>query len=114
MPEQLSVFELVSNASLLVQLVMGLLALASLVSWVMIFQRWFYLRGVLASVDEFKKLPWRDVIIDCQGPFTRSATGMSYVVSYHCSSQLHRRTRKATATSLHAKKVAETTRARKR
>ncbi|MBH79394.1 MAG: protein TolQ [Gammaproteobacteria bacterium] len=61
MPEQLSVFELVSNASLLVQLVMGLLALASLVSWVMIFQRWFYLRGVLASVDEFEEHFWSGI-----------------------------------------------------
>tara|TARA_B100000676_G_scaffold301017_1_gene347552 strand:+ start:726 stop:1406 length:681 start_codon:yes stop_codon:yes gene_type:complete len=60
-PEQLSVFELVSNASLLVQLVMGLLALASLVSWVMIFQRWFYLRGVLASVDEFEEHFWSGI-----------------------------------------------------
>ena len=42
MPEQLSVFELIVNASLLVQLVMALLALASLVSWVMILS----LRGV--------------------------------------------------------------------
>jgi len=60
-PEQLSVFELVSNASLLVQLVMGLLAQASLVSWVMIFQRWFYLRGVLASVDEFEEHFWSGI-----------------------------------------------------
>jgi len=53
-PEQLSVFELVANASLLVQLVMAVLALASLVSWVMIFQRWFFLRAVLVSVEEFE------------------------------------------------------------
>ena len=39
MPEQLSIFELVANASPLVQLVMLLLLLASLISWVMIFQR---------------------------------------------------------------------------
>ena len=61
MPEQLSVFELVSNASLLVQLVMAMLALASLVSWVMIFQRWFYLRSVLATVDEFEEYFWSGI-----------------------------------------------------
>ena len=42
MPEQISIFELVANASLLVQLVMAMLALASIVSWMMIFQRWFF------------------------------------------------------------------------
>lgn len=61
MPEQLSVFELVSNASFLVQIVMAMLALASLVSWVMIFQRWFFLRRVLASVDEFEEHFWSGI-----------------------------------------------------
>lgn len=61
MPEQLSVFELVSNASLLVQIVMAMLALASIVSWVMIFQRWFFLRNVLASVDEFEEHFWSGI-----------------------------------------------------
>ncbi len=61
MPEQLSVFELVSNASLLVQVVMAVLALASLVSWVMIFQRWFFLRHVLATVDEFDEHFWSGI-----------------------------------------------------
>ena len=43
------------------------------------------MRSTLASLDEFGKLPWRDVIIDCQGPFTRSAKGNCYTVSYHCT-----------------------------
>jgi biopolymer transport protein TolQ len=60
-PEQLSVFELVANASLLVQLVMAVLALASLVSWVMIFQRWFFLRAVLVSVEEFEDHFWSGI-----------------------------------------------------
>ena len=42
------------------------------------------MRSILASVDESLKLPWNDVIIDCQGPFTRSAKGRCYTVSYHC------------------------------
>ena len=61
MPEPLSIFELVANASVLVQMVMLMLALASLASWVMIFQRWFFLRRVLASVDEFEDHFWSGI-----------------------------------------------------
>jgi biopolymer transport protein TolQ len=60
-PEPLSIFELVANASVLVQLVMLLLAFASLTSWVMIFQRWFFLRRVLASVEEFEDHFWSGI-----------------------------------------------------
>lgn len=41
------------------------------------------MRSTLASIDSFKNIPWSDVIIDCQGPFTRSPRGNSYTVSYH-------------------------------
>ena len=61
MPEQISIFELVANASLLVQLVMAMLALASIVSWMMIFQRWFFLRRVAAEVDQFEAEFWSGV-----------------------------------------------------
>ena len=61
MPEPLSIFELVANASVLVQIVMLILALASVASWVMIFQRWFFLRRVLASVDEFEEHFWSGI-----------------------------------------------------
>ena len=39
------------------------------------------------QVDErlTKVLPWHDVIIDMQGPFTRSESGDQYVLSYHCT-----------------------------
>ena len=43
------------------------------------------MRSTLASIPEMTKLPWADVIIDCQGPFTRSAKGRCYTVSYHCT-----------------------------
>eukprot|EP00973_Karenia_brevis_P039572 5464001-Karenia_brevis.AAC.1 len=43
------------------------------------------MKSTLASIDEFTKHPWKDVIIDCQGPFTRSALGNCYTVSYHCT-----------------------------
>lgn len=61
MPEQLSIFELVANASLLVQAVMAVLMLASLASWVMIFQRWIYLRRVSVQVDEFEDHFWSGI-----------------------------------------------------
>ncbi len=61
MSEQLSVFELISNASLLVQVVMGLLALASVVSWMMIFQRWFFLRRTAREVEDFEDHFWSGI-----------------------------------------------------
>lgn len=82
MSEQLSVFELISNASLLVQVVMGLLALASVVSWMMIFQRWFYLRRVAREVEDFEEHFWsgidlRQLYNDLQGE--RELTGIESV-----------------------------------
>ena len=43
------------------------------------------MRSTLSSINEFTKIPWSDVIIDCQGPFTRSAKGNCHTVSYHCT-----------------------------
>ncbi|MFK7915206.1 MAG: protein TolQ [Pseudomonadales bacterium] len=82
MSEQLSVFELISNASLLVQVVMGLLALASIVSWMMIFQRWFYLRRLAREVEDFEEHFWsgidlRQLYNDLQGE--RELTGIESV-----------------------------------
>ena len=61
MPEQISIIELIANASALVQAVMALLALASLVSWVMIFQRWFFLRRAQNEVEDFEDHFWSGV-----------------------------------------------------
>ncbi len=61
MPEQLSIFHLIASASLLVQLVMLSLVLASVVSWVMIFQRGFYLRRVQRDVDDFEDHFWSGI-----------------------------------------------------
>ena len=61
MPEQLSIYELIANASLLVQIVIVMLALASIASWMMIFQRWFFLRRVTSEVDEFEDHFWSGV-----------------------------------------------------
>ena len=61
MPEQLSIFEIIVNASALVQLVMLVLALASVISWVMIFQRWFALNRVRRQMDDFEEEFWSGV-----------------------------------------------------
>ena len=61
MTEQLSILELVENASFLVQFVMLLLAVASVVSWVLIFQRWFALNHVQHEIDDFEDEFWSGV-----------------------------------------------------
>jgi len=61
LPEQLSVYQLIADASLLVQLVMLSLVLASIISWVMIFQRWFFLRQVERDVDDFEEHFWSGI-----------------------------------------------------
>jgi biopolymer transport protein TolQ len=60
-PEQISIYELIANATILVQAVMALLAIASLVSWVMIFQRWLLLRRTLNELDAFEDHFWSGV-----------------------------------------------------
>ena len=61
MAEQISIYELIANASLLVQVVMGLLVLASIISWMMIFQRWIFLRRTLSEVDSFEDHFWSGI-----------------------------------------------------
>lgn len=58
MTEQLSIIELILGASLVVQLVMALLVIASLVSWVMIFQRGIFLRSIRLEATEFENEFW--------------------------------------------------------
>ena len=41
-------------------------------------------RSVLADDALTVVLPWHDVIIDCQGPFTKAEGGEQNVLSYHC------------------------------
>lgn len=56
--EQLSLWGLIQNASLLVQLVMLLLLLASLASWVMIIQRGLYLSQAKRGLNNFERRFW--------------------------------------------------------
>jgi biopolymer transport protein TolQ len=56
--EPLSIVDLILNASIVVQLVMALLLLASLTSWVMIFQRGFALSAIGRDATEFENEFW--------------------------------------------------------
>lgn len=58
MNEPISIIDLVLDASLVVQSVMALLVLASLVSWVMIFQRGFALSAIKRQAVEFENEFW--------------------------------------------------------
>ncbi|MEM0953595.1 MAG: protein TolQ [Pseudomonadota bacterium] len=61
MEEQLSLIDLVLNASLTVQAVMGLLLLASVMSWFMIAQRLLYFRSVREEMLGFEEEFWSGV-----------------------------------------------------
>lgn len=54
----LSLLSLVTNASILVQIVMALLMLVSLLSWTMIFQKWRILSKARKAADEFEERFW--------------------------------------------------------
>ncbi len=43
------------------------------------------LRSILADEGRVELLPWQDVMIDVQGPFTKADTGDQYILSYHCT-----------------------------
>lgn len=59
--EDLSLFYLISSASVFVQLVMLLLLLASLLSWWYIFRKLFVLRDAIRQSNEFEDYFWRGV-----------------------------------------------------
>lgn len=61
MAEKMSIWSLVANASLVVQLVMVLLLLASVLSWIMIFQRHFVLTKARKSLRKFEDRFWSGV-----------------------------------------------------
>ncbi|MEE4190555.1 MAG: protein TolQ [Halieaceae bacterium] len=61
MEQQMSLMELVLNAGLTVQAVMGLLLLASVVSWFMISQRLIYFRAVRDEMYGFEDQFWSGI-----------------------------------------------------
>lgn len=56
--EGISLFRLLADASLAVQLVMVLLLVASLVSWYMIFHKWFTIKAAHWAAGEFEDSFW--------------------------------------------------------
>ena len=58
MNEPLSILDLVLNASSIVQAVMALLLMASMASWVMIFQRFFSLGAIRREATNFESEFW--------------------------------------------------------
>ena len=61
MSEPLSIYALVANASLLVQIIMALLAAVSVAAWVMIFQRWRALDRIQLELNEFEDYFWSGI-----------------------------------------------------
>jgi len=59
--EEMSIWSLVLNASLVVQLVMLVLLLASFLSWIMIFQRHFVLKQARQALSAFEERFWSGV-----------------------------------------------------
>ncbi|HEY8606694.1 MAG TPA: protein TolQ [Noviherbaspirillum sp.] len=56
--QDLSFVALISNASLLVQLVMALLLLVSIMSWTYIFHKMFAIRSARGQTEEFERAFW--------------------------------------------------------
>ena len=61
MNEPLSIFELITGASIAVLLVMLLLVLASVASWIMIFNRWRVLRVAIHELNTFEDYFWSGI-----------------------------------------------------
>ena len=59
--ENMSILALMTNASFLVQAVMGILVIASIMSWIMIVQRGIFLNGAQRSFREFEDTFWSGV-----------------------------------------------------
>ena len=56
--EPLPLWTLVTNASLVVQFVMAMMLVISMVSWAMIFERYFALKRIEAEIDDFEERFW--------------------------------------------------------
>ncbi len=77
MPQELSVWQLVSHASLPVQLVMLLLLLASVVSWFFIVQRFFFFQASVQAARQFEHKFWSGMDLS---QLFRQGTAKSVVV----------------------------------
>ena len=71
--EDLSILSLISNASLLVKLVMALLGTVSFMSWYWIFRKWFQIRESKKKTDLFERDFWSGG--DLNALYQSAATG---------------------------------------
>ncbi|MDO8932660.1 MAG: protein TolQ [Rhodocyclaceae bacterium] len=62
--QDLSIIELIAQASLVVKLVMGLLTAVSLMSWYYIFRKWFAIRDARIKTDKFERDFWSGGSLD--------------------------------------------------
>ena len=86
MTEPLSILDLVLNASIVVQIVMAILLLASLISWVMIFQRGFSLMGSKRATLTFEDEFWsgkdlRDIYLEINDDEQSQRDGLASIFS---------------------------------
>jgi len=56
--DHLSIFSLITNASVLVQFVMALLLIVSLLSWTYIFRKWMTIKSAQRQTNRFEKEFW--------------------------------------------------------
>lgn len=56
--QDLEIWTLIANASLVVKLVMALLVGVSFMSWMFIFQKWFAIRRAVAQTEKFERDFW--------------------------------------------------------
>jgi biopolymer transport protein TolQ len=56
--QDMSILSLITNASLVVQIVMSILLLVSLASWTTIFRKWFAIKEAKALTDDFERDFW--------------------------------------------------------
>lgn len=56
--QDLAIVELITNASLIVKLVMAVLTYVSVMSWYWIFRKWFQLRDARRKTDQFERDFW--------------------------------------------------------
>jgi len=84
MPQDLSVIRLVVQASIPVQIVIGLLAFASLMSWAIIFSKRTMIRRARIEADQFESSFWSggDLAQLYRGIEARGVTGMASIFEF--------------------------------
>ena len=56
--QDMELWHLVANASIVVKFVMALLAIVSFMSWMFIFRKWFTIRGAAEQTEKFEREFW--------------------------------------------------------